>query len=46
MRAILRAIEMNHAINTGERRAATLVTVRIELLLGENITTVLARRLS
>jgi hypothetical protein len=34
---------MDHAINTGKRRAATLVAVGIELLLGEDITTVLAK---
>lgn len=32
---------MDHAIDTGERRAATLVAVRVELLLGEDITAVL-----
>ena len=28
---------MHHAINAGKRRAPTLVTMRIELLLGEDI---------
>lgn len=43
MRAIFGAIEMNHAIDTRERCATTLVTVGIELLLGENITAVLLK---
>jgi hypothetical protein len=41
MRAILSAIEMNHAIDAREGCATTLVAVGIELLLGENITAVL-----
>jgi len=43
MRSIVSALEMNHAIDTGERRTATLVAVGIELLLSEDITTVLAK---
>lgn len=33
------SIEMHHAIDTGERSAATLTAMRVKLLLGENITT-------
>lgn len=38
-------MEVDHAIDTGERRAATLVAVRVELLLGEDITAVLVAHL-
>lgn len=41
--SILSTVEMNHAIDTGERRATTLVTVGVKLLLSEDITTVLAK---
>lgn len=34
-------MEVDHAIDTGERRAAALVPVRVELLLGEDITAIL-----
>ena len=37
MRSILGSLEMHHAINAGKRRAPTLVPMRIELLLGQNI---------
>lgn len=41
MSSILHSIEMHHAIDTGEGGAATLAAMRIELFLGENITTCL-----
>jgi hypothetical protein len=41
MRSILGAREMGHAINAGEGCAVTAVPVRVELLLGEDITTFL-----
>jgi hypothetical protein len=37
---------MHHAIDTGEGGAATLAAMRIELFLGENITTCLGRLLA
>lgn len=37
MRSIIRALEVDHTINAGEGCAATLVAMRIELLLGQNI---------
>lgn len=39
MRSVLGTIEMDHAIDAGERRAAALTAVGIELFLRENITT-------
>lgn len=42
MRSILGALEVHHAVNAGEGCAATLVSMRVELLLGEDVTTGLA----
>ena len=39
MRSVLGTIKVNHAIDTGKRRAATLAAVGVELLLREDITT-------
>lgn len=44
MRAILRPVEVNHAINTCKRCAVTLVAVRIQLLLGEDVAAVLSQQ--
>lgn len=41
MRSVFSAIEMDHAVDASKGCAATLVTVGIEFLLGEDITTVL-----
>lgn len=38
-------MKVDHAINTGERRAAALVPVGVELLLGEDITAILTAHL-
>jgi hypothetical protein len=43
MSSILRAGKMRHAINAGESCAVAAVAVRIELLLGEDVTTFLER---
>ena len=41
MRAIFSARKVDHTINAGKRRSATAISVRVELLLGQNVTTVL-----
>jgi hypothetical protein len=41
MSSIFCSVEVHHAIDTGEGGAATLTAMRIELFLGENITTCL-----
>lgn len=38
MRFILVSLEMNHAIDAGERRASTLVAMGVEFLLRKDIT--------
>lgn len=43
MRSVLGAVEMDHAVDTGEGRAAALVAVRVELLLGEDIAAILKK---
>lgn len=37
MRSIICTVEMHHAINAGERCSSTLVAMRIEFFLGQNI---------
>ena len=39
MRMIFGALEVYHAVDAGERCAPALIGVRIELLLGEDVTT-------
>jgi hypothetical protein len=39
MRTIFGALEVYHAVDAGERCAPALIGVRIELLLGEDVTT-------
>lgn len=43
MRPIIGPLEVDHTIDAGKRGAATLVAVRIKLLLGEDITARLGR---
>ena len=38
MRAVFCSVEVHHAVDAGVGGAATLVAVRVELLLGEDIT--------
>lgn len=41
MGSVAVALEVHHAVQAGEAGAITLVTVRVQLLLGEDIPTVL-----
>jgi hypothetical protein len=41
VRAVFQALEVDHAVDAGEGRTATLVSVGIELLLCEDIAAVL-----
>lgn len=43
MRAIAHALEMGHAVDAGEAGAATLILVRVEFLLGEDVAAALRR---
>jgi hypothetical protein len=43
VRSIFSSVEVHHAVNAGEGSAATLVAMRVELLLSEDITACLPR---
>ena len=38
MRAIVSAVEVDHAINAGESSAAATISMWVEFLLGQNVT--------
>jgi hypothetical protein len=44
MSAVFEAREVNHAVNAGKRGSAAAVSVRIEFLLGENVSAALILR--
>jgi hypothetical protein len=43
VRSVFGSVEVHHAINAGEASTATLVAMRVELLLSEDITACLPR---
>lgn len=45
MRSVLNAVEVGHAVETGEGCAAALVPMPVELLLGEDVAAVLIEKM-